>query len=111
MLPPLTLYVGLAGDLLIEGPGVAHPETPFDFTDPWVDVKVSCAALGITKLASVSSQAQVQNGGADVLVHFLPSDTTGKVSGNYPYQVEVKDANGYWHDAGGIGNLALKDPA
>ncbi len=112
-LPTINLYVGLFGDVTLIGPG----GPTFLFSD-WTEARLVCEALGIVKSTADAAQAAHQNGGADLLVHFLDTDTLpadpapAKSPGAYPYQVQVRDATANeWRDVAGIGSIVVQAQA
>jgi hypothetical protein len=107
-LPILRAYIGLYADLPILGPG----EASFNFND-YAETRLVCTALGITKSSLDATELEITNGGADLLLHLVPADTTGKPEGSYPWELQVRTASpaAAWRDVAGVGPLVLQVPA
>lgn len=107
-LPILRAYVGLYADLPIIGPG----EASFSFND-YAETRLVCTALGLTKVSSDAAQLEITNAGADLILHLVPGDTSGRAEGSYPWELQVRTASpaAAWRDVAGVGPLVLQVPA
>jgi hypothetical protein len=107
-LPILRTFIGLYADLPIIGPG----EVAFSFND-YAETRLVCTTLGITKVSSNPAQLEITNGGADLMLHLVPGDTSGKAEGSYPWELQVRSASpvAAWRDVAGTGPFLLQAPA
>ncbi len=85
-LPDLIIYVGMDNELLLTGPGVASLDL-----GSYDEVRFSIDGTSLSKTTASAAEAEVQNGGANLLVHEKTTDQTGLTAPvDHEYQLHIR---------------------